>query len=607
MQITAQSFKDHFWKYTNDLFALLDEGGSFVKVNNAWKKQLGFSETELLETRFSDVFVDVDQHIIYNSLEDLRHKRKTETTILGSIKNSEKPFLFMWTICYDSDIQKFDVVGVRIEPQNIKDQKDNLSPANIFIFNLPNHKYEYISREMVSFTGYALRELYAMGDKLLETLVHPDDLEKVLMHMDILANGEKGKIVEFENRMLRIDGKMIWVSNRISGFRYDKKDKPIEIIGSIEDITKHKVEIQKIQEQKEFLRSIFTGIEMALFVVDVAVDGEFYYRELNPVYERLTGLTTEWIKGRKPDELHPRFSYEIIDLIKSRYANCVDSGENIQYEEQRNFDGQESWWLTTLTPLKEVDGRIFRIVGSSALITKQKQLENDLKASNKELAEFGQSISHDLQAPLRRIASFAQLLEMDYKDKLDDEAKDFIQKIYTGAKQMQTMIQELLKYSRISHRELNMREIDMNWLIKDAILVLDKQIELVGGKIKTQNLPTVHGNKQMLSLLFQNLISNAIKYNERLPEIEIGVYQDENSYVFWVKDNGIGIEKEYFGDIFKTFRRLHPSNKYSGTGIGLSNCKKIVERHGGEIWLESTVTEGSTFFVRLPHLTNANS
>lgn len=607
MEITAQSFKDHFWKYTNDLFALLDDGGSFVKVNNAWKKHLGFSETELLETRFSDVFVDVDQQIIYKSLEDLRLNRKTETTILGSIKNSEKPFLFMWTICYDSDIQKFDVVGVRIEPQNIKDQKDNLSPANIFIFNLPNHKYEYISREMVSFTGYALRELYAMGDKLLETLVHPEDLEKVLTHMDILANGGKGKIVEFENRMLRIDGKMIWVSNRISGFRYDKKDKPIEIIGSIEDITKHKVEIQKIQEQKEFLRSIFTGIEMALFVVDVAEDGEFYYRELNPVYERLTGLTTEWIKGRKPDELYPRFSHEMIDVIKSRYANCVDSGENIQYEEQRNFDGQESWWLTTLTPLKEVDGRIFRIVGSSALITKQKQLENDLMASNKELAEFGQSISHDLQAPLRRIASFAQLLEMDYKDKLDDEAKDFIQKIYTGAKQMQTMIQELLKYSRISHRELNMREIDMNWLIKDAILVLDKQIELVGGKIETQNLPTVHGNKQMLSLLFQNLISNAIKYNERMPEIEIGVKQDENGFVFWVKDNGIGIEKEYFDDIFKTFRRLHPSNKYSGTGIGLSNCKKIIERHGGEIWLESTVNEGSTFFVRLPHLTNANS
>lgn len=224
----------------------------------------------------------------------------------------------------------------------------------------------------------------------------------------------------------------------------------------------------------------------------------------------------------------------------------------------------------------------------------------ELAKSNAELEQFAYVTSHDLQAPLATIASYAQLLQQKYKSNLDNQANEYINYIVNGCSRMQNLIEDLLAYSRVGKNQKTFSIVDVNNIIDKACSNLQSTIHQNHATIIYHNLPTLMGDSSQLLQLFQNLIDNSIKYRrEEPPKIEISVEPKENEYLFIVKDNGIGIDSKYFEKIFQIFQRLHSSQEYSGTGIGLAICQKIVELHGGRIWVESQLGEGTTFYFTI--------
>lgn len=238
-------------------------------------------------------------------------------------------------------------------------------------------------------------------------------------------------------------------------------------------------------------------------------------------------------------------------------------------------------------------------------ITERKKLEDELKRSNDELQQFAYVASHDLQEPLRAISSFTQLLERRYSDKLDKDADEFIGYVVEAAKRMQQMILDLLEYSRIMTKGEEFREINTTEALNEALFYLKSIIEECNVEITHDELPQLRADRSQITKVFQNLISNAIKFRNPgvPPKIHISAKEDKekNEYVFSVQDNGIGMDPQYAEQIFTIFQRLHTLDEYPGTGIGLSIVRRIIERHGGHVWVESELGKGSTFYFTIPY------
>ncbi|MDR3716467.1 MAG: ATP-binding protein [Puia sp.] len=236
-----------------------------------------------------------------------------------------------------------------------------------------------------------------------------------------------------------------------------------------------------------------------------------------------------------------------------------------------------------------------------------KQLNEDLRkraselaASNAELERFAYIASHDLQEPLRMVSSFLQLLKKKYKDRLDEKANQYIHFAVDGSERMKGLILDLLEYSRLGFSKENFGEVDLDHVVTEVKQMFAEKIKNAGAHIETRALPVVHADKIQMGQLFQNLISNALKYRgPEKPLIRLEAIEWPEHWLFKVSDNGIGIDPQFFEKIFVIFQRLHTRSEYSGTGIGLAICKKIVERHGGRIWVESEMEKGSTFFFTI--------
>lgn len=252
-----------------------------------------------------------------------------------------------------------------------------------------------------------------------------------------------------------------------------------------------------------------------------------------------------------------------------------------------------------------------RVIGTVQDITERKKAEEQLKElvdelqrSNKELKSFAYITNHDLQEPLRDIVSFTQLLERRYKGKLDSDADEFINYIVDAAVRMKGMIKGLLDYSHVGTRGNEFKEIDMNLQLTTALYNLKDLIQENNAEINYYPLPTVLADPGQMTRVFQNLIGNAIKFKKEGESPKIHIYcqmsKDNKDYIFSVSDNGIGIEKQYANKIFEVFKKLHTIDEYKGTGIGLSVVERILEHHGGRIWVESEPGEGATFYFTIP-------
>jgi light-regulated signal transduction histidine kinase (bacteriophytochrome) len=271
----------------------------------------------------------------------------------------------------------------------------------------------------------------------------------------------------------------------------------------------------------------------------------------------------------------------------------------------RRKDGTEVPVAISLTPLETAQGKL--VAATVSDITERKKAEDQLYArteqltrSNAELEQFAYVASHDLQEPLRMVASYTQLLAQRYQGRLDNDADDFIHFAVDGATRMQTLINDLLTLSSVGTRGAEPEPTNVEDALESALRNLEVALEQSEAVVTHDALPKAMADSGQLVQLFQNLIGNAMKFRgEEPPRIHISARQDGNDWVVSVRDNGIGIESQYADRIFVMFQRLHGREEYPGTGIGLAICKKIVERHGGRIWLESENGSGATFSFTL--------
>ena len=254
-------------------------------------------------------------------------------------------------------------------------------------------------------------------------------------------------------------------------------------------------------------------------------------------------------------------------------------------------------------------GKALKMVGTVQDITDRKKAEEELKAtlkdlkrSNTELEQFAYVASHDLQEPLRMVTSFTQLLQNRYQDKLDEDANDFINYAVDGATRMQNLISDLLMFSRVGTRGKPFKNTDMSAVLEGVITTFRQIIKETNVTLTHNPLPMIFADESQMIQLLQNLISNAIKFHkeEESPVVHISAKLQKNQWIFSVRDNGIGINSQYFDRIFIIFQRLHKKDEFDGTGIGLAICKKIIERHKGKIWVESELGKGSTFYFSIP-------
>ena len=260
-----------------------------------------------------------------------------------------------------------------------------------------------------------------------------------------------------------------------------------------------------------------------------------------------------------------------------------------------------------LSPLESAEGIL--VTAAIRDITERKKSEEhlvktvgELKRSNDELQQFAYVASHDLQEPLRMVASYTQLLAKRYKGRLDSDADEFIAYAVDGCNRMQGLIQDLLAYSRAGTNGKALREISGENALKEALTNLRVTIEESGAVVTHDSLPAITTDDTQLAQVFQNLVGNAIKYHSaEVPHVHVSAAKNGgNEWIFSVRDNGMGIDPQYFERIFIIFQRLHGREEFEGTGIGLAICKKIVERLGGRIWVESQPEKGSTFYFALP-------
>jgi PAS domain S-box-containing protein len=329
---------------------------------------------------------------------------------------------------------------------------------------------------------------------------------------------------------------------------------------------------------------------------------------LNVQAEKQFGYSRDELIGQKVKSLIPEGFAErlVADALRSAEdALAQQIGTGIELIGRRK-NGSEFPLELMLSPLESAEGIL--VTAAIRDITTRKKGEADLlnkveelNRSNEELGQFAYIASHDLQEPLRMVASYTQLLSRRYKGKLDSDADDFIAFAVDGAGRMQRLIQDLLTYSRVGTKGQDLLETSSEEALQHALINLRGSIEASGAQVTHDPLPTVAADEMQLIQLFQNLVGNAIKYQSPgVPTVHISAIQNgSKKWIFSVKDNGLGIDPQYFEKIFGMFQRLHKREEFAGTGIGLAICKKIVERHGGSISVESQPGQGSTFSFAL--------
>lgn len=365
-------------------------------------------------------------------------------------------------------------------------------------------------------------------------------------------------------------------------------------------------ERQRIEEELSVSRRRFESLfyssnegiclhEMVYDDTGIAVD----YRivDVNPSYESITGIPRSRAVGALASDLYGSPEPPYMDI----YLKVVVTGESTHFETWY-APMEKHFHISVISPM---EGQFFTIFMD---MTERKNLESqlkkkadDLSRSNAELQQFAYVASHDLQEPLRMISAYLDLLKKRHGDRLPEEALQYLEAAFNGSQRMKALISDLLTYSRLDSRGHTNAPVDLNQSVKRILQTMQTTIEDNGAHIECSTLPTVMADQSQISQLLQNLISNAIKFRgDDPPRILIDAEEGNGHWTIRVKDNGIGINPTYSDRIFQMFQRLHTQHEYPGTGIGLAICKKIVERHGGTIWVESKEGEGSTFFFTIP-------
>ncbi|MGB8116327.1 MAG: PAS domain S-box protein [Candidatus Sulfotelmatobacter sp.] len=482
---------------------------------------------------------------------------------------------------------------------NLADQKFALDQHSIVATTDVRGTITYVNDKFCAISKYSREELLGQNHRMIKSGFHTREFFGQMYQT--IANG---KVWHGEICNRAKDGSLYWVDSTIVPL-LDDMGKPRQYIAIRTDITERKL----AEEARAHLAAVVESSDDA--IVAKTLTGTI--TSWNPGAEKLYGYSAIEALGRSMRMLLPAggADEEADILARIRRGESVNHFDTVRV---RN-DGRRVDVSVAISPIKDAHGMIIGASNIARDITERKRAETQLAAqaeelarqadelarSNADLEQFAYVASHDLQEPLRMVAAYTQLLSERYSGKLDENADKFIGYAREGAMRMQVLIQDLLAFSRVGRKEDALVDVDCNAVIDEVRLALASAIQESGAVITCGDLPNVCADRTQVAQLLQNLIGNAIKFRgEKVPAISVRAENKDQQWLFSVTDNGIGIAPEFSENVFVIFQRLHARSEYPGNGIGLAICKKIVERYGGKIWVESESGTGSTFRFTMP-------
>ncbi|MGE5505564.1 MAG: ATP-binding protein [Actinomycetota bacterium] len=451
-----------------------------------------------------------------------------------------------------------------------------------------------VSRSVEWVTGFIQEEV--VGAHIAGILFDPAGYQRMMETMTQSGTG----VVDFELPARHREHGTIWVAAS-SHFRWDDKGDIVGIEGVFRSVEDRRAAEKALRAQAMLTQSLINASSDATMLF--RLDGTLL--AVNSVFADRFGTTPEGVIGRC---LWDFFPPDVAEARKAAVARVVETGRAGNIVDRRGG----LYLDNSIYPVPNQDGVIDQVAVYSRDVSERYEAETRIKRyiteierSNAELEQFAYVASHDLREPLRMVTSYLSLIERRYGDSLDNDAKEFLAFARDGARRMDGLVLDLLEYSRIERRGEPMVPTPVEEVLATAMLHLSVAIDECGAQVGVENgdaSPVVVADRSQVIRLFQNIIGNAVKYRapDRPPEVLIAWKPLEGFWLFTIADNGIGIDTQYHDRIFGIFQRLHTREKYDGTGIGLAVCKKIVERHGGRIWLESVPGQGTTFFFTLP-------
>jgi PAS domain S-box-containing protein len=600
--------------------AHVDLEGRFLRVNRRLCEFFGYSESELVGMLVKDLSHPADRDLADASRSKVlageldsarlekRYLHKDGGVVWASIaiameRDASGQPLYAISVIDDVTARR-EADGALRESEERYRRTFELAGSGVAHIAL-DRRFIRVNRRLCEILGYPEHELIGMTGREIS---HPGDLDVINSQRAKLYAGELDR-VRVEKRYVRKDRSIVWVTFSMVVER-DAAGKPSYEIAIFDDITERRRAEAAVRESEERFRSLTQLSSDWYWEQDAQFGLTFMSRRMG---ER-TGLDASAYIGRK------RWDQPALNLTDADWASHRAQLE--RHEPFRDFEmerpnptGGTRWISVSGEPIFDQAGafRGYRGVGSD--ITERKRAEaelrrahdevaqkaDELQRSNAELEQFAYVASHDLQEPLRMVSSYTQLLTKRYGERFDGDAKEFMHYIVDGAARMKQLIEDLLAYSRVGTKGKEFKPVAVEASLRKAVSNLRAAIEESSAAVTWDPLPTVDADEVQLAQLFQNLIGNALKFRgPGVPRIHVAAADQDGDWHLTVADNGIGIEPQYFERIFMLFQRLHTMGDYPGTGIGLAICKKVVERHGGRIWVSSTPGEGSQFHFTLP-------
>ncbi|MDS0473510.1 PAS domain S-box protein [Natrinema sp. 1APR25-10V2] len=595
---TLESELQRVFGRISDAFYAIDEDFRFTHVNKQAEELLQHSEDELLGEKLWDIFPSagkIDEvrdafQIALNEQEATSYELYYDTLdfwVEANLYPSETGISVYFRDITERKQRELELERYEKTIETIWDGVATLDADDRFVM---------VNEAFCEMTGYDRDEL--LGEHV--TLVHDETVNERAEELKESVLSDEAEYASIEFDLETADGDTIPVEGRFGP--YELEEGSVGRTGVTRDITERKEREQELQRKERQFEAVFN--DPNILVGLLAPDGttldinqtamEYIDANLEDVTGELFWETPWWGEG------------DGVQSDVKRWTERAASGEYVEFEtDLTRPDGKQYTLNGVFRPVTNDDGEVVSIIVSDRDVTERREYERALEESNERLEQFAYAASHDLQEPLRMVTSYLQLVENRYADKLDEDGQEFIDFAVDGAERMRDMIDALLEYSRVETRGDPFEPVDLNDILEDVREDLQMQIEETEAEITTGDLPRVDGDSSQLRQVLQNLLSNAIEYSgDQPPRIDIDAEREGNNWIISVHDEGIGIDPDEQERIFEVFQRLQTHDEHPGTGIGLALCRRIVERHGGEIWVESESGGGATFSFTLPMMSD---
>lgn len=614
-------------KQSNDAIYIHDREGKIISWNEGAEKIYGYTESEALKMKIWNIipgYMQPEMGEIVNKIirgEKIQYLETRRITKHGKLID----ILFSASILRETGndqvsiaITERDITQQKIADEQIKESEirfRNLfeyAPFPMWVYDLKNLNFLEVNHTSTVLYGYSREEFLTMK---ITDIRPEEEAQKLLEHV----NQRTQKVESSTGWKHRLrSGRIIDVE--ITSHLLDYKGHKAALVIS-KDITERKEAEDLIKQKSEDLESANKQLQMFAAMADSSFDfisladlqGEMFY--LNRGGRNLCGLDLE---GEFPTTMPAYCDHATWELITREGMPAVQQHGSWQGEGKlRNFHTGEFWdaAMRAFVVINPVTGEPLCMAAIDSDITERKKAEQQirqlnadlqinvrqLETTNKELESFSYSISHDLRSPLRALSGYSRIMEEDYSQALDDEAKRLLRNIQFNALKMGTLIDDLLAFSRLGRKEVQKSRVDMQRMVENVLIEIGKS-EKHNAAITINPLPIADVDPNLFQQVWVNLISNAIKYSgkKEKPEIEIGSKNSEVEITYYVKDNGSGFDMKYADKLFGVFQRLHNPNEFEGTGVGLAIVHRIITKHGGRIWADAKTNEGATFYFTVP-------